>query len=176
MKVIAVTERNRYEQVYTDEIWDAVMEDGDTFDTYLLNQVRAFLENMKTMTLLAKDQEITLSSGELDRVRRVARNYYSDLSRNEIEYLGISEEDVVTLYEDYHTANRVVEILIPLINSAVTTFANLTHRLLMQETIDTHRAITDAILNGDSVGARCAMIMHLTYNRQMLVKMMEEHG
>ncbi len=111
MKVIAVTERNRYEQVYTDEIWDAVMEDGDTFDTYLLNQVRAFLENMKTMTLLARDQEITLSSGELDRVRRVARNYYSDLSRNEIEYLGISEEDVVTLYEDYHTANRVVEIL-----------------------------------------------------------------
>ena len=25
--VIAVTERNRYEQVYTDRIWDAVMED-----------------------------------------------------------------------------------------------------------------------------------------------------
>lgn len=111
MKVIAVTERNRYEQVYTDKIWDAVMEDGDTFDVYLLNQVRAFLENMKTMTLLARDQEITLSSGELDRVRRVARNYYSDLSRNEIEYLGISEEDVVTLYEDYHTANKVVEVL-----------------------------------------------------------------
>lgn len=81
---------------------------------------------------------------------------------------------------EFHTCiarcskNRVVEILIPLINSAVTTFANLTHRLLMEETIETHRAVTDAILSGDSVGARCAMIMHLTYNRQMLMRMAQE--
>ena len=49
------------------------------------------------------------------------------------------------------------------------------HRKLKKETIETHRAVTDAIVRGDSVGAKCAMIMHLTYNRQMLVKMMEEH-
>ena len=36
MMVIAVTERNRYEQVYTDKIWDAVMENGDTFEQYLI--------------------------------------------------------------------------------------------------------------------------------------------
>lgn len=111
MMVIALTERNRYEQIYTDKIWDAIMEDGDTFGEYLLDQVRVFLENMKTMTLLAKDQGITLSSGEADRVRRVARSYYSSLSRGDIEYLGISEEDVAALYEDYHIANKVVEVL-----------------------------------------------------------------
>jgi len=78
---------------------------------------------------------------------------------------------------EFHTCiarcskNRVVEILIPLINSAVVTFANLTHRSLMEETIETHRAVTNAILEGDPVGARCAMIMHLTYNRQMLMRM-----
>ena len=38
------------------------------------------------------------------------------------------------------------------------------------------KAIADAICQGDSVGARCAMIMHLTYNRQMLMKLMEESG
>jgi len=81
---------------------------------------------------------------------------------------------------EFHTCiarcskNRVVEILIPLINSAVVTFANLTHRTLMEETIETHRAVTNAILEGDSVGAKCAMIMHLTYNRQMLLKMSRE--
>ena len=90
---------------------DAVMESGDTFEQYLLDQVRAFLENMKTMTLLARDRGITVSSGEADRVRRVARNYYSSLSRSEIEYLGISEADVVTLYEDYHMACKVVGAL-----------------------------------------------------------------
>ena len=44
----------------------------------------------------------------------------------------------------------------------------------MEETIQTHRAVTEAIVQGDSVGAKCAMIMHLTYNRQMLVKMMQD--
>ena len=67
-----------------------------------------------------------------------------------------------------------METLIPVINTAVMTFANLTHRTLMKETLETHRAVTDAILKGDSVGARCAMIMHLTYNRQSLIRMLEE--
>lgn len=111
MMVIALTERNRYEQVYTDRIWDAIMEDGDTFGGYLSEQVRVFLENMKTMTLLAREREISMSSGEEDRVRRVARNFYSSLSRSEIEYMELSEEDVLTLYEDYHMANKLVEAL-----------------------------------------------------------------
>ena len=33
--------------------------------------------------------------------------------------------------------------------------------------------MTNAILKGDSVGARCAMIMHLTYNRQKLLELLE---
>ncbi|MCI9067210.1 MAG: FadR family transcriptional regulator [Lachnospiraceae bacterium] len=72
--------------------------------------------------------------------------------------------------------NRVVELLQPIIQTAVATFVNLTHGKLMEETIQTHRAITEAILKGDPVGARCAMIMHLTYNRQMLMRLMEERA
>ncbi len=100
----------------------------------------------------------------------------------QVEELYSNEEDHLARDVEFHThiarcsQNRVVEMLIPLINSAVTTFGSLTHRKLKQETIETHRAITDAIVKGDSVGAKCAMIMHLTYNRQMLVKMMEEYG
>ncbi len=106
--IIAATERNRYQQVYTDKIWDAVMENGETFEEYLLEQVRVFMENLKTMTLLARDRGIALSSGEQDKVRRLARDYYSQLSRAEIEYMGITEEDAVILYQDYYTANKVV--------------------------------------------------------------------
>ena len=70
--------------------------------------------------------------------------------------------------------NRVVEMLVPIIHSAVTTFANITQRTLMKETIETHRAIVDAIINKDSIGARCAMVMHLTYNRQKIISLMNE--
>lgn len=56
------------------------------------------------------------------------------------------------------------------------TFANLTSRQLKQETIETHRAITNAIINKDPAGAKYAMIMHLTYNRQAIVKMINENS
>lgn len=71
------------------------------------------------------------------------------------------------------SGNKVVETLIPVILTAITTFANLTYRKLQKETIETHREITNAILRGDSMGAKCAVIMHLTYNRQTLIKLSE---
>ena len=74
------------------------------------------------------------------------------------------------------SGNSVVESLMPTIHTAIITFVNLTYHKLMEETIQTHRAVTEAIVQGDSVGAKCAMIMHLTYNRQMLVKMMQEQA
>lgn len=90
-------------------------------------------------------------------------------------------EDHIPMDISFHTCigrcskNRVVEMLLPVINTAIMTFANLTHRQLMQETIDTHRAVTNAILSGDSVGAKCAMMMHLTYNRQAILRLLEAH-
>ena len=99
---------------------------------------------------------------------------------DETEETYLSGKNHIPKDIDFHTCiagcskNEVVEILMPIINSAVMTFANLTHRTLMKETIETHRAITDAILARDAIGAKCAMITHLTYNRQALLKMMAD--
>lgn len=98
----------------------------------------------------------------------------------ETETLYLSGKNHTQKDVEFHTCiarcsrNRVVEQLVPIIQTAVVTFVNLTHRKLMEETLETHRAILDAIMKGDSVGAKCAMIMHLTYNRQMLLRMKEE--
>lgn len=106
--------------------------------------------------------------------------------RDEVEAVYRSGEDHIPKDIEFHTCiarcsrNRVVEMLVPIINTAVMTFANLTNRMLMTETIETHRAVVDAILDQDPVGARCAMVMHLTYNRQALVRLLkaqqEEEG
>lgn len=99
----------------------------------------------------------------------------------EVERLCLSGEDHTPKDIAFHTCiarcsqNRVMEMLVPIINTAVTTFASLTHRTLRRETIQTHRAITDAILAGDAVGARCAMVMHLTYSRQTIVELWKKH-
>ena len=100
---------------------------------------------------------------------------------HETEQMYLSGKNHIPKDVEFHTCiakcskNRVVETLIPLINTAVLTFANLTHRTLMQETIETHRAVVEAITDKDPVGARCAMMMHLTYNRQMLMRKNKEH-
>lgn len=100
--------------------------------------------------------------------------------RDEVERLYRNGEDHIPKDIEFHTCiarcskNRVVEMLVPIINTAVMTFANLTHRMLMDETIETHRSIVDAVIDQDPVGARCAMIMHLTYNRQALVRLLKE--
>lgn len=86
-----------------------------------------------------------------------------------------TEEDI-----KFHTCiatcskNAVVENLIPIIHSAVSVFANLTHLKLKEETIRTHRDITEAIATRDGIGARCAMNMHMTYNRQMILRIIED--
>lgn len=109
---------------------------------------------------------------ELEQLKRLC---------DETEQMYRSGKNHIPKDVEFHTCiakcskNRVVETLIPLINTAVLTFANLTHRTLMEETIETHRAVVEAITERDPVGARCAMMMHLTYNRQMLRRKNKEH-
>ena len=99
---------------------------------------------------------------------------------DETEHLYLSGENHISKDIEFHTCiargskNRVIETLIPIINTAVMTFANMTSRTLMKETIETHRAIINAILDRDPMGAKCAMVMHLTYNRQALIKQSKE--
>lgn len=111
------------------------------------------------------------SEGELKKLKRLC---------DETEQLYRGGHNHISKDVEFHACiahcskNQVVEMLIPVINKAVYTFANLTHRLLKEETLETHRAITDAILKRDSVGARCAMMMHLTYNRQTIMRLIEQ--
>lgn len=99
----------------------------------------------------------------------------------ETEELYLADKDHMPKDIEFHTwiarcsKNQVMESLIPIINSAIDTFVNLTRRTLRTETITTHRAITEAIAAHDSTGARCAMVMHLTYNRQALLKRRSEY-
>lgn len=100
---------------------------------------------------------------------------------DETEQLYVEGKNHIAKDIEFHTCiakcskNRVVETLVPVIHSAVMTFANLTQLKLKNETIETHRALVEAITDHDPTGARCAMQMHLTYNRQELVRQLKEH-
>lgn len=63
--VIVTTERLRYEELYTDKIWDTVVdESGTTFEETLLSQIHDFLKELKTMSRMADEEKVTLSGKE----------------------------------------------------------------------------------------------------------------
>lgn len=111
-------------------------------------------------------------------------------TKKEIRHLQTLCEEVEMLYKQGHdhiykdiefhsylaklSGNMVVERLLPVINTSVVTFANITYRSLMRETLETHRAVVEAVERRDAVGAKCAMNMHLTYNRQVIMQLLEE--
>ena len=76
----------------------------------------------------------------------------------------------------FHTAiamssgNIVVPRLIPVINSSIPLFIDLTRSELRRETIETHREITEAVASHDPTRAHDAMYLHLVCNRRHLSK------
>lgn len=110
--LIAVTEKNRYAAVYTNEIWGIpVDEEGTTFQEYLLGEVRLFLEEVKRMNLLADERAITLTSQEQERLQELTEDYYESLTEADRSFTGVSQEEVYGLYAEYYRAGKLVDEL-----------------------------------------------------------------
>lgn len=96
---------------------------------------------------------------------------------DEVERLYMQGKNHIAKDTEFHTLlakcskNQVVESLIPIVQNAVAAFANITHDTLKRETLETHRAIVQAVMDRDPDGAEYAMIMHLNYTRQQIMKL-----
>ena len=110
--LVVATERNRYEQIYTSQIWDiAVVEDGTTFQEYLLEQIKQFMVDLKRIGAMAQEYGITLDNGEMEQLRRLAQDYYSQLTEADKAYTGAGSDDVLNLYQEYYLACKTVDVL-----------------------------------------------------------------
>ena len=121
---------------------------------------------------IAEMAALHATSEDVKRLRQLC-GIIEDKIENGENYI---EEDIA-----FHTGvarcpgNKVVEQLVPLIDTAVMMFVNVTHRRLTEETIMTHRAVTDAIEEKDPMGAKSAMMMHMTFNRNMIKEMIKNN-
>ncbi len=110
MMLIIATESNRYRRIYTDQIWNVeVQRDGTDFETYLLGEIRTFLREVRTMNLLAGEQEIRLTSQEKEQLKGLSEEFYESLTPEDKAYTRVNRDEVYDLYEEYHLANRLVE-------------------------------------------------------------------
>lgn len=107
--LIITTEANRYRTVYTAQIWQVQVGEEESFQLYLLEQIRTFLKEVKTMNLLADERGIQLTGQEKEQLRQLSSEFYQSLTEADRECIGASEEDVYAMYEAYHRANRLVD-------------------------------------------------------------------
>ncbi|TCK92763.1 DNA-binding FadR family transcriptional regulator [Natranaerovirga hydrolytica] len=91
---------------------------------------------------------------------------------DEVEGLINNNENHLKKDIEFHTKiassskNLVMPNLIPIINSSITLFIDITNRTLKDETIITHREVFEAIKLGKGQEAHDAMFMHLMYNKR----------
>ncbi len=110
--IIMATERNRYRDVYTDQIWQVeVDQEGTTFQACLMHEILDFMRELRTMNMLADERGLRLTGQEKEKLRDLAAQYYGSLTQEDRAYIGASEEEVYGLYEQYHRANRLVDDL-----------------------------------------------------------------
>lgn len=110
--------QNQYENVYGDEIWKTAV--GDiTLEDNIKDTVLAKIAQIKTMYLLAKEHQITLTDSELATVKEAAASYYQSLNEAEITGMGVTQEIVEGLYTEYAYADKVYHSLIADINPEI---------------------------------------------------------
>lgn len=67
---IAATERNRYQNIYTSQLWSIKADDsGATFEEKLTGQIEQFLIELAAINLMADEQKVELTSQEKDSIK-----------------------------------------------------------------------------------------------------------
>ena len=95
IRMIAATERNRYQNLYTGQLWSVTADgQGDTFESLLKNQISQFLEELAVVDRMADEQGIQLTGQEEDDIKNLSDEYYAGLSKEDLDYMQVSKEEV----------------------------------------------------------------------------------
>ena len=110
--VILSTERLRYEELYTEQIWRAAVDNrGTVFESVLLTQVHDFLKELKLMSSMAGENGIVLTSREKGLAKAAATRYYEELGDANADAFGLDKGEIEDFYTDYWTAEKLVDQL-----------------------------------------------------------------
>lgn len=118
--ILIANERNRYENRYTESIWDIkVGSEQTSFDKLIIQNVKEYMENLTMLNMLASERGITVTSAERDHLRYVIDDYTNGLSSEDLSYMGCSRNDIQTLYTDYFTACKLIESIVSQVDSDI---------------------------------------------------------
>lgn len=116
--VYLVNTQNQYQAVYGEEIWNYSL-NGVTLEDNIKETVLAKIAQIKSMYLLAKQMEIELDDTEKNKVSMAAEEYFGSLSEAEIKIMGVTQNTIEKLYEEYALADKVYDYIIRDVNPEI---------------------------------------------------------
>ena len=120
--VLLGSERNRYQNVFGPELWSLPIsgQQEENYGEYFTARMKEFLQDVKTLDLLAEEKGIVVTSTEMESIRRASTEFYNALSEEDRSFMGnCTVKDVTDIYVNYFLACKTAEYLLSNINSEV---------------------------------------------------------
>ncbi len=118
LMVYLTTIQNQYQSVYGEEIWNA-SHNGVTLEENVKETVLARIAQVKTMYLLALNRGDALTEEEQGLADSAAGEYFESLDEREVELMGVDEETIGKLYQEYALADKVYREIIENVNPEI---------------------------------------------------------
>ncbi len=113
-----VTLKNEYEAIYGTMLWEQA-DDSDLLLERLNEITLTRLAKIKSMNLLGKEYNLTLTDDEKYRIDAAATKFIETLSPEEVSLLQVDQKLVSTIYQEYYMADKVYSYMIKDINPEI---------------------------------------------------------
>jgi foldase protein PrsA len=98
--------RREYENIFGEDVWNQSIGDV-TFNDYVKEQVKAKLERIYCMNLLAQEKGTALSRTQKEGISNAVDAYYATLTSQQISYYSITKDKLTSMF----TAFAIAETL-----------------------------------------------------------------
>lgn len=110
--LVLMTEKSRYESELGKDVWDTLAESaGITLEDEIKHNVKNEMTELKIISQFADKQGIELSKEEIENIKNAATEYMSTLDEEQQKVLGVTLEDVQSLYTSFYKAEKVYDKL-----------------------------------------------------------------
>ena len=120
--VVLGSERNRYRDIFGTELWEMPVtgQQETSYGPYFIARTKEFLQDIKTLNLLAQEKGIIATSKEMELIRSTAKLFYEGLSDADKAFFGdCTIKDVTNIYTEYFIASKTADYLLSTVDAEV---------------------------------------------------------
>lgn len=111
LQLLLLNEKNEYEKSLGSDIWEKELGDVN-LEEEVKEKIKKQMVELNVIYHMAKENEVTLSGEENDKLKEAAKQYYGLLETEVKERLDLNEEQIFRFYEKMYLSDKYYDIKI----------------------------------------------------------------